>query len=238
MNVFIVALSFLISSNSFASDRGPDRSVTVNGSCTRSVIPDRASILATAEAKDLDPKKAMAEATRTYEKMRERVMKLKIADRELTTAEVSLNELKEWDSKRLVSRGFVARMGLRVESSDPASLGEVGKAATESGVREIGALATFLSAAKQRSETDACLREAVKSAQKKAQEMVDAAGAKLGDVISLTESSAFTGGSPIRPMNFGALAKRNESAEMSDAPTIDAGKQELTTQVTATFGIR
>jgi uncharacterized protein len=213
-----------------------DRQVSVTGGCTRSVVPDRASIIVTSEVRELDPKKAMTKATDIYEKVREKVLKLKIENRELTTSEVSLNELKEWENNKTVSKGFVARMGIRVESSDAASLGDVSRVATESGMREIGSLTTFISSQKQRAETEICLKDAVKSAERKAREMVEAAGAKLGEVISLGESSSFQ--SIPQPMMARSSMMMADGASLKASPAIEAGKQEIQTQVSVVYGIK
>ena len=229
----VLGLTGTYTESSFAAT---ERQVSVSGSCTRSVVPDRAAISVTAEIKDPDPKRAMTKATEIYERVRAKVLKLKIENREVSTTEVSLNELKEWESNKMVSRGFVARMGLRVESSEAASLGEVSRAATQEGMREIGSLSTFISSAKQRQETEACLKDAVKVAQKKAQEMVDAVGAKLGEVVSMNEQSSFQ--NPPMPMMRNSMVKMSDSSEMAPAPTIEPGKQEIQTTVGVVFSIR
>lgn len=238
INDSFLILSSLFFSLSTAHAEAVLRQVSVSGSCTRMVVPDRASIMVTAEIMDSDPKKAMNRATEIYEKVRSNVLKLKIENKELSTSEVSLNERKEWESNKLVSKGFVARMGLRVESSDAASLGEVSQIAAKAGVKEIGGLNTFISSVKNRAETEACLKDAVKTAEKKAREMAEASGAKLGEVISLTEQSS--GGIVVAPPTYAAkgLMMMDASADRSAAPTIEPGKQEIQATVSASYYLK
>jgi len=167
----------------------------------------------------------------------EKVSKLKLENRELSTSELSLNELREWENQKMVSKGFVSRIGLRVETSDFQGLGDVSSIASKEGMKEIGGLTTFISRDKMRDEYNLCLKDAVKMAQTRAKELVEPVGARLGDVIS---SSGGGGGTPRPPMPMrgNTMMMADKAGGMESGPSIEPGKQEVDVTVSVVFGIK
>jgi len=215
----------------------PVRQVSVSGSCQRQVTPDRGAITITAESVEADLKTASQRTTDQYGKLREGIQALKLADLELTTTEYSLYEVKEWQKDRHVSKGFRARMGLNVTTSDISRLGEVIELAAKEGVRDVGSLSTFLSFGRRQAEHSACLEDAVVNARQKADKMTAAAGAAVGDVLVMGEPSAMV--SPPMPMR--AYAKEMLAGAMADGaapPTVEPGQQSLQYSVNVTYALK
>jgi uncharacterized protein YggE len=213
----------------------PTRSVSVSGACTRSVIPDRGAVVVTIEARDADAKRAQVAATRQYEAVRSRVVGLYLADGEISTSEYVSEEVREWEKDRQISKGFRTRIGLRTETSDYGRLGEVIEIASREKVNTIGGLYLFVSTKKAQEEKMLCLKEASEHAKAKAESLARALGAKVGEVLTISETTG-PEYSPPTPIYGGAMAMDAVSAKA--APRIEPGKTEISTSVLVTFGLK
>jgi uncharacterized protein YggE len=212
----------------------PPRSVSVSGSCTHTVIPDRGAVVVTVEARDADAKRAQVAAARQYEAVRSRIDALRLTDGEISTSEYVSEEIREWEKDRQVSKGFRTRIGLRAETSDHGRLGEVIEIASREKVKTIGGLQLFVSTKKAQEEKMLCLKEASEHAKAKAESLAHALGAKVGEVLTILESSGPEYSPP--PMYAETMAMDAGSARA--APRIEPGKTEISTSVQVTFGLR
>ncbi len=213
-----------------------DRQVNVSGNCVRKTTPDRGSITLTSEFQNMDLKAASQQATEAYEKVRKAVQKLGLENLELKTVEYSLNQAFEWQKDRQVFKGYRARMGISVSTSQTQRLGEVISIAAREGIRDVGGLRSFLSEEKLKTETAACLRDAALDARSKAEKLASALSAKVGEVISISENTQLQGAPP-PPMPMMAKAMRSSEAMDSSAP-VEAGEQVITVNVHASFGLK
>lgn len=211
-----------------------DRFVSVSGTCTRTATPDRAAIVVTADFLEPDVRSASKKATESYERVRDAVKRLNLEDLELQTVEYSLNEAKEWQKDRAVSKGFRARIGLRISSSQVQRMGEVIAIAAREGIRDVGALSSYLSEKKMSSEHMACLADASKDARAKAEQLAKALSARVGQALEISEAQAYVPkhSAPIAMTAMGAMADRG-----APAPEIEAGKQEISVSVNAKFAL-
>ncbi|HVK62068.1 MAG TPA: SIMPL domain-containing protein [Bdellovibrionales bacterium] len=229
MKAVLLAISVLISSTqAFALDR----IISTSGTCTKSVVPDRGSITVVANVQDMDLNKASKRATEAYEKMKAAVQKLGLKDVEIKTTEYDLSEVREWEKERSVFKGFRARMGLGVETSEINRLGEVIALAAKQGLREVGQLQTFMSDKKSAEERESCLEDAIGNARSKASRMAKAANGKVGKVIAMVESGT------MMPPPVLRMAKAEMMA--ADAPagaSVDPGTQKLAVSVDVTFSL-
>lgn len=210
------------------------RSVTVNGSCLRSVQPDRGSITVTAQYQDADLQKAAKRATESYEKLRQAVQKLGLKNAELNTSEYDLAEVREWEKERQVSKGFRARMGLTVTTSETSRLGEIILLAGRQGLREVSRLQTFLSPERQKIEREACLEEAVKNAKSKAEAIAKSASARIGKVLTVIEGGQ--NANEARPY-YAAMAVNAKQMQQDEAPSVEASSVKILVDVSASFAL-
>lgn len=225
--------SLCLLSGAFAAEA--PRTVSVSGSCIRSVIPDRGAVTLTAESRDSDAKRAQAQASRTYEGARSKALGLKLPDAEISTSEYTSEEVKEWEKDRMVSRGFRTRIGLRVVTSDTARLGEVLEMASREGIKQVGGMQLFVSSKKLLDEKMVCLKEAAEQARAKADTLAKSLAAKVGEAIAIQESPSYSPG-PM-PMLQGAMAM-GAMEERAPPPRIEPGKIEVSTSVNVTFGLK
>lgn len=226
---WVAALSLVFTVSAAASN---DRRVAVTGECSRSATPDRGEITVVADFLNKDIKSAIRDATQAYERTRDAVKKLKLADMEVETSEYNVHEVQEWQKDHQVSKGFQARMGLKVSTSSVDQLGQVIAVGAEQGLKDVGQLRMFLSDEKLNSEKGACLKTAAEHARSKAKELASALGAKIGKVYSIREEGARL--EPIRPMV--AMMRAESSASLSmPAPQVEGGKQQVSISVEAVF---
>lgn len=210
------------------------RSVSVNGSCLRSVQPDRGSITVTSQHQDPDLQKAAKRAAESYEKLRQAVMKLNLKNAELNTSEYDLGEVREWEKDKQVSKGFRARMGLTVTTSETSRLGEIIAIAGQLGLREVSRLQTFLSPERQKAEREACLEEATRNARSKADAIAKAAAAKVVRVLTVVEGTQ--NANEAQPY-YAKMEMAGAAADRMAPPNVEASNVKISVEVSATFSL-
>jgi uncharacterized protein YggE len=212
--------------------------ITATGTCVRKVSQDRASVSLASSSLQNNAGQAVVEATRIHEKLRSVIKALNLENASFDTESIQVNEEREWVDKKLVSRGFKARIGLSVESSDIPRMGEIITIASKQGVKEIGSLTTFVSSYKYKSEYEDCLELATKNAKDRAQKLAKGAGVKLGKVKIIAEgpnsfnSIPHVGRSSARVMALGAAMESSEPA-----PSIDTKPLEMNVSATVVFQV-
>ena len=235
----VVSLSTLTlgaQSEAQAQERGYVRSISVSGQCLRTALPDRGSITVTADNRDKNLQTATKKTTESYEELKKAVQKLGLKNVELQTSEYVVDEIREWEKDKSVFKGYRARMGLQVTTSEFARLGEVIAIASNQSLKEVGSLRTFLSDEKNREERTACLEEAIGHAQIKAAKMAKAAGAKLGRVLQLQEEGA-SNPQPPTPMYEARMLKSAMNDAMPAPPSVDAANQKISLSIQAVYSL-
>lgn len=236
--IMVIGMSWIVSlvAGPVLAQSQTQRSVSVMGTCLRSAPPDRASITVTAQAVDKDIQKAAKSATESYESFKKSVQKLKLKDLEISTSEYNLQELREWQKDRQVSKGFQSRMGMNIKTSEISRIGEVIALASRQGLRDVGDLRMFLSEEKRKTEHEACLVEAIQNAQAKAEIMAKAASAKLGRVHYVSENGDLDAPRP-RPVPFAKTMSADMASIEMAPPSIDAGPMSLSVQVSVSYAL-
>lgn len=220
-----------------ASAAAPERSVQVSGTCVRSVLPDRGSLLLNAEAKYADAKQAQAWSGELYERVKKRVQALGLKDLQISTQELSVEEIREWEKNRMVSKGYRGRVGMKVETSQISRLGEVSDLAAKEGIKDIGGLNQYISPKLLLDEQLACLKEASDRARAKAESLAANLGARLGEVLSIDESNGAIAPPMPRPM-FKTMMMRGEEHAADESVQVDSAKQEISATVGVKFQLR
>lgn len=218
------------------AEQSLQRQVSVGGRCVRAVLPDRGSITITVDVLDKDLRAASRQAALSYERLKQAIEKLPLADPSLTTSEYSVREERSWEKDRQVSKGFRARLGLKVVTSSIDKLGEVLALAAREGVQDVGALQTFLSDEKRLKEQMECLRQAAENARAKAEKLAVSLGARLGEVLGVREQGS--GGSPGPTPQISMMTLDAAAARSMPAPSVVAGTQTLELEVEVAFALK
>lgn len=165
--------------------------MSVSGECLKSVSQDRGAVTLTADFLDASAGTAAKKATRQYNDILDRVKKMNLKDAQIETSEYSVNEDFDYTPKgERKSRGFRARNGLRIETSEIERMGEVIKIGTDLGVKSISSLSMFVSQQKWKTERESCLEEAYQNAKSKADRLSRVSGVKIKGVARMDESGS------------------------------------------------
>jgi uncharacterized protein len=214
----------------------PPRQVQVSGECLKDVGPDRGRVVLTSEVLDSDAGTAAKKVAQAYEKIRKDLKKLNLKDESLQTVNHSVNEDVDWSSGKKVRRGFRATMGLAIETSDIQRLGEVIQVGSQNKVENIQDLRAFLSPARLKAERESCLELAIKNARQKAEKMAAAAGAKVGEVLSIVEGGGMAPPPGPVPMLSGMTKMSSTVADV--APPVETKDETVQVFVSVAFALR
>lgn len=196
--------------------------ISVRGECQRRVVPDIIQISFVAEARHKDSRLASEEASRAYEAIHRKIDKNKALT--FTTTEMSLQPESDWSSGKRIDRGFVARYGLQIQSSEREQIEKIMLLLREAKNIQITGPQTLLSTKLYRESYESCLEEALQHAQNKAQKLLSSVGKRLGKLHSVNEQA---GSSFPQPMAM--IAK--------EAPSIEMGQDEIQVSLIAEFNI-
>ena len=150
-----------------------------------------------------------------------------IAEKDIQTSGLSLSPVMDYSQDRAPTvNGYEANNMVSVRVSDIARLGEVLDAIVDAGANQINGIA-FTRNDGTDAEDDA-RREAVKDARHKAEILAEAAGMRLGPVLTL--SDAVTNEGPPRPMMRAAAAQ-------AEAMPVQAGEVSMSAEVQMVFAM-
>jgi uncharacterized protein YggE len=221
-----------LSTAAFAAEQKEEPQVTVSGEGHASVMPDQAllqlSVTRTAET-------AAAALTANSAAMKDVLQALKadgIAERDLQTSEFSIfpqyNQPDVRNNKPVAAAiiGYQVSNGVSVKVRDLAKLGGLIDRTVKLGVNQ-GGQVLFTNEDPKAAVADA-RRKAVQDAMEKARTLAEAAGLRLGPVVSIEEGGPRALPAPA-PMRL-AMAK-----EAADTVPIAAGENTYTVTVGMTF---
>lgn len=225
----ILAVTFL----TFAGTALATSKIEVQGSCDIKVTPDRGVITFTAEHQEKNQKDAVKKSHDQINKLKEEIKALNLSDLELKTTNYSVHQVRDYEKERYVDKGYRATLSLEVTTSNIAELGNATVKASNVGIKNVGSLSTFLSTEKTQAEYLKCLDIAAMDAKKKALQLANKLGFKVGDVINVTETPSIERPYPERPILKMAMAS------MDSAPSdVEAGKMQFSTTIKVTFKIK
>lgn len=234
MSVVIVGICLFVSGPIFAVDLDRDRGITATGTCLKKITQDRAMVTFTTNVLAPNASNASKEATKDSQKLRAALQALKLENSSLETTGFNVSEDRQYENKKLVSKGFRARIGLSIETSEIGRVGEAISAAASLGVKEVDSLRTFVSAEKHKAEYEGCLEIATRNARDKAQKLAKGAGIKLGKVLRINEGTVHAPVSSEKSYMRGAPMAM-AGAQDAESPTIDARADDMTVSATVTF---
>jgi uncharacterized protein YggE len=227
-----LATAFLYESVSHASVS--NNTIDVAGQCEKKVMPDRGQITFTIVELQKEPSSAAQKLSARSEKLMEALKKLTLKDSAVTTTGITLQERKEYENNKYVSKGFEARTSISLQTSEIEKLGKAFSVAGSQNVDNIESFSTFLSTAKFNTEYNDCLEDAVKNARLKADRLAKAAGAQVGAVEQISESQA---PSQPHPVPFAKMQMASAASESMDMP-VAVGNQDFKVSVFVRFKVK
>ncbi|WP_103334582.1 SIMPL domain-containing protein [Pseudotabrizicola formosa] len=210
-----------------AQTTAPTAQITVTGEGVVDGIPDIATLSLGVTTTGETAAAAMAGNTEALTAVMARLKAAGIADRDMQTTNLSVNP--NWtgydNGARQRIDGYTASNQLTVRIRDLDGLGQVLDAAIQDGANTLNGLSFGLS--EPRPALDAARKAAVEDARARATLLVEAAGASLGPIVSITEGGGYM---PPQPMF-------RQSADSAGAVPVAAGEVATTASVTIVFEI-
>ncbi|MCJ1903052.1 MULTISPECIES: SIMPL domain-containing protein [Paracoccus] len=208
----------------------PFAKLTVTGTGHATIQPDMATITLGVSTRAATAAEAMTQNAEQQAKVIETLKAEGIEARDIQTSGLNLSPVMDYSDQGQPPKltGYGAQNSVTVRVRDIAGLGEVLDKLVASGANEISGIA--FSREDMAEAEDRARTEAVAEARRRAEVMAEAAGMRLGRLISLSEAP--TGGGP-RPM----MAMRAQAAGSADTP-IEAGELAVSADVTAVFAMR
>jgi uncharacterized protein YggE len=200
--------------------------ITVTGEATIEATPDMATVSLGVTTNGTTAAEAMAANTKALQAVIDRLKAAGIEDRDLQTSNLTLSpNWVGYDSGSTPKiAGYVASNMLNVRVRALNSLGTVLDASIADGANTLNGITFDLSA--PRPAQDEARKAAVEDAKARATLLVEAAGASLGKMVSITENAGYGAGMPMF------------RAEASAAPVpVASGQIGLTSSVTISFEI-
>ncbi|MFC3569824.1 SIMPL domain-containing protein [Paracoccus simplex] len=208
---------------------GPVAKLTVTGQGQAWAQPDMATITLGVSTRAATAAEAMTQNAEQQAKVIETLKAEGIEARDIQTSGLNLSPVMDYqDGQPPKLTGYGAQNSVTVRVRDIAGLGAVLDKLVASGANEISGIA--FSREDMAEAEDKARSEAVADARRRAEVTAEAAGMRLGRLISLSEEQS--GGGP-RPM----MAMRAEAAGAADTP-IEAGELAVNASVTAVFAMR
>jgi len=206
----------------------PGAGISVTGIGKVSVVPDTALVHLGVELRAPSLVDATAQASRQMSAVLERVKALGVGERDITTVAYSVEPVTpprrtEDETVRIAGYRVVNIAQLRVR--DLTAVGRIVEAAMAAGATTIrGVRFTVAEPARPEAEARAL---AVRDAQGRAAQVAEAAGLRLGELVSLTEGAAVP--RPLMERFSGTV-----SAAMAPGP-VEAGQLEIVVTVNAHY---
>jgi uncharacterized protein YggE len=210
----------------------PPPTIVVRGTGKVTLKPDTAVVHVGAEQRAPSLADASTEVARRMREVLARMKALGVAERDITTIAYSVSPVAaprrpEDDTVRIL--GYHVANVVQVKIRDLDAVGRIMDGAMAAGANTVGGL-VFTVDDRSRPEAEARGR-AVKAAAEKARQLADAAGVKLGDLLSLTEEA---GPRPI----YERVGAPYMAASAASAPgPVESGQLDIVVSVEAHYRI-
>lgn len=204
--------------------------ITVNASAEVKVVPDKASFQVEVQAQGETPEEAQASAAEPVNAVLAALREAGVEDKSIQTSYTDLSPLYDWSNGSDTIVGYQMRTVMQVNDVAVDEVSSIMEACVGAGATSVDGLS--YSASSYDEAYAQALAEAVTSAKPKADAIAKAAGASLGEVVSVTEGYQDTS------YRYKAMASTDEAAgsnaaEMEIAP----GEVTITAQVTVVYAI-
>lgn len=210
-----------------AEEKSMQRTVTVSASGQVAVKPDLARIATGVTTEAASAREAMSRNNEAMSKVISGLKSAGVAVEDIQTADLSVSPRysNPRDGKAPSITGYQVTNQVRIAARDLARLGEVLDQLVTLGANQIGGLS--FEASKAETARDEARRQAVANALRRAKLYAEAAGARVGPVLTISEDIAH-----VAPRGM-AMAR----AAMAEAAPIEEGELQLEARVTVTYAL-
>jgi len=213
-----------------STGNGSQPMLNVSATGHANAAPDRATVSAGVVQQGKTAREAMMGNATLMTAVFDELEKAGIPKSDITTSQLSLQPQYDYRNRsKPTIKGYEARNTVTVKSDDIEQVGPMLDALVRAGVNNINQVK--FSVKEPKSAMDKARQDAIREAKEKAEGMAEAAGVKLGPLLSINESNR--GGFTPQPMMM-----RAEAMGMGGASTpISAGEQTMSVTVNLSYGI-
>ena len=211
------------------SGNAPMAQIQVSATGKTNMAPDMATVSAGVVTQGKTAREAMFGNATKMTRVFEELEAAQIERKYITTSQLSLQPKYNYQNRQSPKiDGYEARNTVSAKTYDLENVGAMLDALVKAGVNNINSVQFSIKDPK--AAKDKAREDAIREARAKAQAMADAAGVKLGKLMSLSES-----GGNFRPQPVAYAARSMEMSQ--DSTPISAGEQTLSVTVNMTYGI-
>lgn len=241
--LLIVFVALMIGERGYAlsklvSGAKPDNVISVSGTGKVKAVPDIATVSLGVVAQGKDAKEAQNLATERINKITAFVKGLGVAKEDITTSQASLNPRYDYQNGQNNITGYDSNqmVTVKVRGVDKSNeiVGKILAGAVDNGANQVyGSQFTIDDPDNLKQQAR---KDAIAKAKVKAKELADAAGIKLGKVVSVQDGEGYYPPVPMAYATDKAMGMGGGGAAV--APNIEPGSQEITQTVTLVFEVR
>ncbi len=214
-----------------STGNAPAPMLNVSATGHANAAPDRATVSAGVVQQGKTAREAMMGNATLMTAVFDELEAAGIPKKDITTSQLSLQPQYDYRNRQKPTiKGYEARNTVTVKSDDIEQVGPMLDALVRAGVNNINQVQ--FSVKEPKSAMDKARKDAIREAKEKAEGMAEAAGVKLGPLLSINEANR--GGFNPQPMMM-----RAEMADMGGRAStpISAGEQTMSVTVNLSYGI-
>jgi len=232
IGLILVSLVAVFSFSNITLPENKERNtISVSGSSKLDAMPDQAEVYLRIETVSSTPEEAQSLNTARANKVIELLRANGLTDKEIETTGYNLDNLREWESGKLVEKGYRASHTLRLTIKNLDKVGSLMKLAIDNGANKVDSVRFGLSDEKEKEFREELLSKATEDARNKADSLAKSLDTSVKGVISVSESTPYA-----RPYYFYDKAMVETSAA-AETPMIQPESVSLTTTVNVVFEI-
>jgi hypothetical protein len=164
--------------------------ISVAGESTIDVEPDKAEVYVMVQTRAKEAKEAQDENNRISNDVIDALVEAGVAKTDIETDWFNLGPEYDWSDGTQTLIGYLAQHSLKVTTTDLTKVGDLVDTAVNAGANNIQSINFGLTKDKEKEVYNEALIRASELAQLKAQSIASAIGSRLGDLVSISESSS------------------------------------------------
>lgn len=208
--------------------------ITIQGEGKVTATPDIGQITISIVKQNRDVNKAQEQNITQFNQLIEALKKEGIDKKDMTTTNYTVYPIYDWSDGTQVFKYYEVRQSLSVKIRDLEKAGSIITVAGQNGVNEVSGLTFTIDDPEGLKEEARKL--ALENAQKKADNLADLAGVKLGKIVSFSETSSDY--YPPQPYFYADKAQDGRGgANFESAPSFEAGSQDIRVYATIQYEI-
>lgn len=212
-------------SSYIAAGAAEGATVTVSGQGSVTVTPDMASIILGVQTTNESSEEAQTENSSAISDVTDALLDAGVSESDIQTTSYDIYSSYDYSNGSAELTGYTVSTILSISSLDTDEVGELIDAAVKAGANVVDGISYEYSDAE--GAYDQALETAIERAQDKAEQIAEKAGAKLGNIVSISEEESSYGNSDVR--TYDAIS------EDSSSLNVFAGQTSVSASVSVTY---